>query len=397
MKKISIFTLTLTAALVLTACGGGDSGTDTAAPAASPVTTAANANLAALSATTISSDGATEAFDVLVSLGDTWRLVVNKSTGAYTLTPIDSLYGLAAESGTLARTVSGDFVAYVLANKLSLAQDSRTGALAGSMVVGGLSAQVTGTPYQVADAAKLAGTYNVMGAVRNKVGGGDREFIAGQIQIASNRASATFCVGGLVDAAGNCTDVDSTDGKLPEKAVIALTKVTGSGGNNGGFYKMRITGSDNQSHDFGNLLVQNGNLGTVLLIDRYGQNQSGMGNTLRVGNFFAVKAQTLAGTEIDGSWACQVTSGTANLSIKGTANAVVNSAETPGTWTETLAYNRVNAASGALLAAPGFVVSTYQGEGVLALPLSASLLVFEADSVRGIAVCAKKKSALLLA
>lgn len=386
MKKLSSFALALTTALVLTACGGGGSDSDTASNAASPVTAAASSNLAALSAVAISTDSATESFDVVASIGDTWRLVINKTTGAYTLTPNNSQYGLAAESGTLARTTSGDFVTYVLANKVSLTQDTRTGALVGSMTVGSQSAQVTGTPYQVSDASKLAGIYNFMGTTRDKIGGGNRNFHAGQVLISSNGASATFCVGGLVDSSGNCTDADTTDGKSPEKAVLALGKETGS---NGGFYKMTVTGSDNQSHDFGNLMVQNGNLGTVLLVDRYGNGDNGVSSTVRLGNFYAVKSQTLKGSELDGKWKCQTTNGAANLTVNGTTNAIVNPTETPSSWTETLSYNKVNAANGALISIPGFAVSTYEGQGVLVLPLSASLFAVEADSVHGVVMCAK--------
>lgn len=382
--------LTLSALLVaaLTACGGGSGGgtSDTSSNTASPVATAASNNLTALSATAISSDSNSEAFDVLASIGDTWRLVVNKTTGAYTLTPNNSQYALAAESGTLSRTVVGDVVTYTLANKVSLTQDTRTGALLGSMTVGGQAAQVSGTPYQVADASKLAGIYNFIGTTRDKVGGTNSEFYAGQLSISSNGASATLCVGGGVDSSGNCTVVDSS-GQAPEKGVLAVSKVSGS---NGGFYKLTITGGDNQTHDFGNLLVQNGNLGTVLLIDRYGNGDSGLSNTVRVGNFYAVKAQTLQGNELNGGWTCPVGNATATLAINGNTNAVTNPAETPSSWTETLSYNKVNASNGALLTFPGMVVSTFNGSGVLALPLSASVLAVERDGARSVTLCSKK-------
>lgn len=389
IRQPHLILATLVAA-ALTACGGGGSGSSSMTPTAggtdSPVTTAASNNLAALSAVPISTDAATEAFDVLASIGDTWRFVVNKTTGAYTLTPNNSQYGLAAESGTLARAVSGDFVTYALANKISLTQDTRTGALVGSMTVGGQTAQVTGTPYQVTNASKLAGTYTLMGTTQDKVGGTNPEFFAGQLAIASDGASATLCTGGLLDAGGNCTDMDPTDGHSPEKAVLTLNRDTAA---NGGFYKMTVMGSDNQRHDFGNLLVQNGNLGTVLLIDRYGYGDSGVSSTVRVGNFYAVKSQTWAGNELDGTWKCQVSNGAATLTVNGNANAVVNPAEMPSSWVETLAYNRVNAANGGLVAYPGFVTSVYGGSGVLVLPLSASLFVVEKQSANGVAVCTK--------
>lgn len=171
--------LSTLAAVALTACGGGSGSADNQAPA-STVSTAAASNLTAISASPISSDSNVESFDVLASIGDTWRLTVNKSTGAYTVTPNNSQYGLVAESGTLTRTASGDFVTYTLANKISLTQDTRTAALSGSMTVGSQTATVSGTPYQVSNASKLAGTYTFMGTTRDKVGGSNAEFFAGQ-------------------------------------------------------------------------------------------------------------------------------------------------------------------------------------------------------------------------
>ncbi|MBO8383475.1 hypothetical protein IDZ91_06975 [Pseudomonas aeruginosa] len=49
---------------------------------------------------------------------------------------------------------------------------------------------------------------------------------------------------------------------------MLIAKDTGA---NGGFYKLSVTGSDNLIHDWGNLLVGNGDLGPVLLIDRFWQ------------------------------------------------------------------------------------------------------------------------------
>ena len=156
-KKTPVAFALSVVALVLAACGGGG-GADANDQATAPtVSDAAATNLATMGGTLISNDPATESFDVLASIGDTWRLTVTKDTGAYTLTPNNSQYGLTAESGTLTRTVSGDFVTYALANKVDLKQDTRTGALTGSMTVGSQSATVSGTPYQVANSSKLAG------------------------------------------------------------------------------------------------------------------------------------------------------------------------------------------------------------------------------------------------
>ena len=383
IKPIS-FTLCILATAILTACGGGSSSTS---GNVDTVSTAASSNLTAIGANTISADANTESFDVLASIGDTWRFTVNKTTGAYTLTPNNSQYALAQESGTLTRTLSGDVVSYALANKISLTQDTRTGALMGSMTVGSQTASVSGTPYQVADASKLSGIYTFMGTTRDKVGGGNAELIPGQLLISNDGSSATLCIGGQVDSSANCIDVDQSDGKAPEKGVISISKDTGT---NGGFYKLTIMGSDNQMHDFGNLLVSNGNLGTVLLIDRFGLGNSGVSNTIRVGNFYAVKSQTLKGTEMDGTWKCNTTNGTATLVASGTTNNISNPNETPSSWTEVLTYNTVNSSNNLNLNYPGFMISTYNSSSALLLPLSASMAVVENQSVNGIGICIKQ-------
>lgn len=377
-------------ALVLTACGGGGGSTAEVQPAESTVSTAAASNLAAMGGTAIATDTSTESFDVLASIGDTWRLTVTKSTGAYTLTPNNSQYGLTAESGTLTRTVSGDFVTYTLANKVDLKQDTRTGALTGSMTVSNQTANVSGTPYQVANSSKLAGIYTFMGTTRDKVGGSSPEFFAGQMLISTDGATATLCIGGQVDTSGNCIDVDKTDTKSPEKGVIAIAKDTGA---NGGFYKLSVTGSDNLIHDWGNLLVGNGDLGPVLLIDRFGNGDSGTSSTVRVGNFYAVKSQTLKGTEFKGTWKCGTSNGTATV-VAGTGQATItNPNENPSTWSEDLSYNTVNASDNSKLSFAGFMTSQVAGNpssSALILPLSASMAVVENQSTRGIGICAKQ-------
>jgi hypothetical protein len=385
MKPMRLYAASLVC-LNLVACGGG-SGSSPQPNTKPTVSSSAATNLASLGATAISADSATESFDLVASIGDTWRLSVVKATGAYTLTPNNSLYGLTQETGTLARTVAGDLVNYVLANKVNLSQDTRTGALVGTMTVGSQTATVSGTPYQVSDATKLAGTYTFMGTTRDKGTSASPEFFAGQILISSDGATATFCVGGKVDSAGGCLDVDTTDTNTPQKATINLVKETGT---NGGFYKMTAVGSDNQAHDWGNLMVQNGNLGTVLLIDRFGNGDNGTSSTVRVGNFYAVKAQTLAGTELDGSWKCGTGNGTATLAINGTTNAVSNPNETPSSWNEALSFNSVNSSNGGLVSFPSYVVTTYQNSGSLILPLSASLMAIENQSVNGISLCSKQ-------
>lgn len=384
MKTQSSLNLILCAlaTAALTACGGGG-GSNTETPPTPTVKTAAADNLTAIGGTTIASDTGTESFDVLASIGDTWRLTVTKSSGAYTLTPNNSQYGLTAESGTLTRSESGDFVTYSLANKINLTQDTRTGTLTGSMTVGSQTANVSGTPYQVANASKLAGIYTFMGTAKNRSNGQYADFMAGQLQVSADGTIMTICVGGKVNASGNCEQVDPAT--TPEKGVLTMTKVTG---NNGGFYHL-TSASNNVQQEFGNLMVGAGDLGTVLLIDRFGLNQDGVN---RVGNFYAIKSQTLNGTEFDGTWKCGTSNGTATVVVNRTTATITNPNETPSTWVEALTYNKVNASDNSKLNFPGFMTSEVSGStdsAVLLLPLSASMAVVENQSTNGIGICSK--------
>ena len=385
MKTQTSLTLTLCAlaTAALTACGGGGSSSETPTPAPTIKSVAAE-NLAAIGGAPIASDTGTESFDVLASIGDTWRLTVNKSTGAYTLTPNNSQYGLTAESGTLTRSESGDVVTYSLANKISLTQDTRTGTLTGTMTVGSQTANVSGTPYQVANASKLAGIYTFMGTAKNRSNGQYADFMAGQLQVSADGTTMTICVGGKVNASGNCDQVDPS-GTTPEKGVLTMTKVTG---NNGGFYHL-TSASNNVQQEFGNLMVGVGDLGAVLLIDRFGLNQDGVS---RVGNFYAIKSQTLNGTEFDGTWKCGTSNGTATVVASHTTATITNPNETPSTWVEALTYNKVNANDNSKLNFPGFMTSEVSGStdsAVLLLPLSASMAVVENQSTKGIGICSK--------
>lgn len=382
-KRIFSFPLLSVSVAILIACGGGGGNSST-----QDVSKVANANLAALGASTISNDANVESFDVVASIGDTWRFVVNKATGAYTVTPNNSQYSLTAETGTLTRTVSGNFVSYTLANKLSLTMDSRTSTLSGLMTVGAQTASVAGTPYQVASASALAGKYNFMGTTRDKVGGANAEFFAGQLLVAANGTTVKLCLGGQIDDNGNCVQVDPA--KTPEPASLNISKNNNA---NGGFFKLSGLGPDNVQHDWGNLMVGNGDLGTTLLIDRFGYNNNGVGSTPRVGSFYAVKVQTLASNAFNGSWSCKTPSGTATLDVDGTRNTITNPDETPSTWIEYLSYNNVNSVANTKIPFPGFATSEVQGEAssaVLVLPLSSSLAAVELQSINGVVVCSKQ-------
>lgn len=377
MKKAALTTATILT-MILAGCGGGsdnNSQTNTQPTQPQISTTQANsqATASALGATTISTDNSKEVFDLAADIGDTWRLTVDTKTGNYQVVPNNSQYGVATESGTLTRTVLGNFVNYTLAGKISLYQDLQTKTISGTMTVGSKSASVAGSPYQVANMTALAGTYNFLGTTRDPQGGTPATFLGGQLQINSDGATGTYCLAGTVSSSG-CNQIDPA--KPTEKHNLTLSKDV-----NSGIITMKLDGSV-----FGNVFVQAGDRGPVLVVDHYATVAP-----LTVGNLYAVKTQALQGNEFDGSWLCSYFGNlVGTLKNSGTT---INVTQGNISWQETLTLNKVNGAS-SMYDFTGMATSTKNGEnqltsGVLVLPLSASLAVIENDGHHAISVCTR--------
>ncbi|WP_175912377.1 hypothetical protein [Burkholderia metallica] len=377
MKKAALTTATILT-MILAGCGGGsdnNSQTNTQPTQPQISTTQANseATASALGATTISTDNSKEVFDLAADIGDTWRLTVDTKTGNYQVVPNNSQYGVATESGTLTRTVLGNFVNYTLAGKISLYQDLQTKTISGTMTVGSKSASVAGSPYQVANMTALAGTYNFLGTTRDPQGGTPATFLGGQLQINSDGATGTYCLAGTVSSSG-CNQIDPA--KPTEKHNLTLSKDV-----NSGIITMKLDGSV-----FGNVFVQAGDRGPVLVVDHYATVAP-----LTVGNLYAVKTQALQGNEFDGSWLCSYFGNlVGTLKNSGTT---INVTQGNISWQETLTLNKVNGAS-SMYDFTGMATSTKNGEnqltsGVLVLPLSASLAVIENDGKHAISVCTR--------
>ena len=379
MKKAALTTATILT-MILAGCGGGggsDNNSQTNTQPSQPQisTTQANsqATASALGATTISTDNSKEVFDLAADIGDTWRLTVDTKTGNYQVVPNNSQYGVATESGTLTRTVLGNFVNYTLAGKISLYQDLQTKTISGTMTLGSKSASVAGSPYQVANMTALAGTYNFLGTTRDPQGGTPATFLGGQLQINSDGATGTYCLAGTVSSSG-CNQIDPA--KPTEKHNLTLSKDV-----NSGIITMKLDGAN-----FGNVFVQAGDRGPVLVVDHYATVAP-----LTVGNLYAVKTQALQGNEFDGSWLCSYFGNlVGTLKNSGTT---INVTQGNSSWQETLTLNKVNGAS-AMYDFTGMATSTKNGEnqltsGVLVLPLSASLAVIENDGQHAISVCTR--------
>lgn len=373
--------------LALLGCGGGGGGESSSSSTTTTTASASTTTAASLGASSISSPAGTETFDLVASIGDTWRFVVTTSTGAFTVTPNNSQYGLSAETGTLTRTVSGDFVTYTLANRVSLVQDTRTKSVSGSMTVGGQTASVSGTQYQLGSSiASLAGTYNFFGSSRNLTASGGNywpEVLGGQILVNAD-GTGKLCANGKY-VGSTCTSIDVSQNGAQE----VNARFTKDSTADGGFVKVEIWGANTNAWlNFGNLMIHPGDLGAAFMLDHFGINDEGVA---RVGNFFAVKAQTVAaGSAMNGTWKCDTPSGTATLVVSGTSNTITSPNQTPSTWTETLTFNKVSTSNNTLIDMPGFGVTTASdGFGAVFLPLSSSIAVVEHDSVSRVGLCYK--------
>lgn len=370
--------------LLLVACGGGGGGTASSSPSPSPASLSAT-TASDLGAAAISPTGDTETFDMVASIGDTWRLAVNKSSGAFTVTPNNSMYSLTAESGSLTRTVSGDFVTYSLPNRINLIQDTRTKSVSGSMTVGGQTASVAGTQYQLGNTiTSLQGTYNFLGSSRNRNPSGGNfwpEVMGGQLKINAD-GTGKFCASGKF-VGSTCTPIDQSS--AAEEVNARFTKDTTP---NGGFVKVEIWSTVTNSWlNFGNLMIHPGDFGPAFMIDHFGLNEEGVS---RVGNYFAVKAQTLTDSSANGVWKCDTPSGSATLTINGTLASINSPNETPATWTEILSFNKVNSDNLSLVSLDGFMnMAGANNQGSVILPLSSSIAVIEHSSASRVGICYK--------
>ena len=382
MKQTMI--LALVAAAALTACGGGGDSSAPAAPgptppisvAPDPVNIASLATVTAAGLTLIAAAADEETYDVAADLGDTWRITFNTRTGAYTIRVLSTQFSLQSQTGVAVRTVSGNLVTYTAnaPGRFVLVIDTRTKTISGNVTLGGRAATVAGTGYAAPDLSKLAGIYSFFGSQRDASSGLNGEFLAGQLRIAANGATATICDGGTVDASDNCTRVGTS---LLSKATLTLTKNSATA-----LIDVKINGNN-----FGILNVKAGDRGPVLLIDRFGFNNSGTGTVLRTGGIYAVKPSRLTGIELDGNYACSINGvDEATFAAAGTSITITNRA-TGRAGQEVLTYNQL-AVAGQILPFDGTMISRVPGEAIMEsaniLPLSSSLIVVEGDRSTGL-------------
>ena len=378
MKKAIV--LALAAVAVLSACGGGgDSASTTAAvgvsattppvaaPAIDQVTAASTAVAAQANLALITASADEEAYDVVADIGDSWRVIFNTKTGAYTISVTESQFGLRSETGVATRVVNGNFVTYTATSpgRFVLVIDNRTKSIAGNVTLGGKSTTVAGTGYAAANLTGLAGTYTFFGAVRDASGGTNPEITAGQVLVNATGTSVAVCDSGRFNATNQCVAVGSS---VPSTATLALTR-TATG-------QLRLT-TPNGSN-FGILNISAGDRGPVLLLDRFGFNNTGTGSVLRVGRIYAVKQSRLSGSEFDGNFSCSA-NGVEQGTVAVSGTSLTGTERSTGAVTrEVLTYNQA-VVPGATVAFDGVLNSKVVNEptntGANILALSSSLVV----------------------
>lgn len=378
-----------TVMVALAACGGGDGGSNasTSTSGGSTSTTTQDA-VSQSSAALVAQTGATavpgttstvQAFDLTADIGDTWRLMLNQD-GSFTIKVLSTQYGLTGISGTYTQSTSGSFTTYTgtsTSGSFALKLDTRTRIIGGNVVLGARNSSVAGSGYSVpSDTTKLAGDYFYIGTTRNASDGSSPSFVGGTFRVAANGTDITLCDGGLINASGTC---DAAAGSsAPNQVALKLVKNATDG-----LTHVQLSGSD-----FGVLSFQAGDRGPVLVIDRFGYNQA-TPPVLRTGVIYAGKQQVLAGTELNGTWACTDRGATiGTVAINGTT---VKTTDTSGTSTaETVYFNDISTNSG-LVAVDGAATSVVNGEpassGVIMLPLSSSMFAVERDAAQSVAVC----------
>lgn len=380
LSKFAVAALSVAAASLLTACGGGSStGPSAAAPTPTlvptpaavvitdPVTTASLASATTIGASVIAgASNDEEVYNITADIGDSWQLVLNNKNNTYVINVLSTQYGLSATAAAgFTRSTVGAFttITSTTGGALSVQIDARTKVVVGTAKVGSKSASIAGTAYAVADVSKLAGDYLYAGSARNVSNGQSIDTPIGGFTIAANGVDISVCDGSLA-VSGVCKSI-ATGATLPTSKLLKVVK-------DGSLLRLK-----DGMKDFGILNVSAGDRGPVLIIDRFGLNDEPT-PVLRTGIFFAAKASRLAGTELDGSFTCS-NGGAATAAFTSTGNSYTVTNINNRTATGALQYNKAVSGSFGLVNINGAVIVQNNGEtlsaAALALPLSTSLVV----------------------
>ena len=364
--------LSVMAAAVLVACGGGS---DTPVAGVAPAPNVPVATVTSLSAAVATNIGATviagastdeELYNIAASIGDSWQLVLNNKTNTYVMKVLVSQYGLTSTvEAPFTKTSDGTFTTIKSTNgtALNVQIDTRTRTLTGNATVGVKTAFMAGSGYNVTSTVPLAGTYFYIGAVRNVSNGQFPDNPVGSFNIASNGTDITVCDKGIF-INGTCAAVPNS-GFTASSRLLKVRRDTANG-------LLRITDG---TKDFGALHVSAGDRGPVLILDRFGFNDE---NVLRAGVFFGGKSVKLAGTEFNGTFSCSRNGpDIATVVVTGTSYTVKNALSSNS---GTLQYNKIISSNGqSAIDVDGALIAKNNDEllsqASLVLPLSSSFAV----------------------
>ncbi|MBC7609503.1 MAG: hypothetical protein H7228_08005 [Polaromonas sp.] len=380
-KLLGATLLSVTAAAVLVACGGGDSTTPVAGGGpvggGAPLAGGSPTTVASFSAAVATNIGATviagastdeELYNIAANIGDSWQLVLNNKTNTYIMKVLVSQYGLTSTvEAPFTKTSDGTFTTIKSTNgtALNVQIDSRTKTLAGNATVGAKTASMSGSGYNVTSTVSLAGTYFFLGAVRNVSNGQFPDNPAGSFSIASNGTDITVCDNGIF-VNGACVAVPNS-GYATSTKLLKVRRDTANG-------LLRITDG---VKDFGVLHVSAGDRGPVLILDRFGYNDE---NVLRAGVFFGGKAMKLAGTEFNGTFNCSINGLDSAVAVVTGTSYTVKNLVTARSGSGTLQYNKILSSNRqSAIDLDGAAIVQNNGELLsqadLLLPLSSSLAV----------------------
>ena len=377
-KFLGLTLLSVMAAAVLVACGGGGSdsptnGSQTVQPnpvVADTVQTASITVATNIGATLIAGASADEeVYNIAADIGDTWQLVLNNKTNTYVMRVLSTQYGLTSTSAAgFTKTTDGAFTTIIgtAGTALAVQIDTRTKTLAGNATVGIKKATVSGSGWNVANTTLLAGNYFFMGATRNVSNGQFRDNPVGSFIVAANGTDITVCDRGIV-VNNACAALPNSGAQVISSKLLKVSKDSATG----------LIMVKDGTKDFGVLHVSAGDRGPVLILDRFGLNDD---NVLRAGVIFAGKVMKLAGMEFNGTFNCSTNgSDFANVVVTGTTYTVKDLQRNISN-SGTLQYNKAVNGDGLLaIDVDGAVIAKNNNEllaqASLVLPLSSSLAV----------------------
>jgi len=332
-----------------------------------PIATASVATATRLGATPIAADATNDVFDLVASIGDSWRVSLAKTGNAFSLEILNTDFGLTNTSGTFTKTTSTDgavttYTSTTAGATFQLDVDARTRSVTGGVTLATRVSTVAGTGYKAGALSALAGDYSYASFTTGSAGAATT---LGSMRIAATGA-ITLCPTGTVVDAATCSNFSG--GQAAALTGFSATTVAS------GLIHLRRNGAD-----FGFLTVQAGDRGVVLMIDRFGPDP--VQTTLQSrGTAIGVPQTPLAGTEANGTWECfAMGNRVRRATIVGTqiTASAINGSDVS---VEVLSYNRIATGPNTTVTLNGVLNSRYAAPGeqttnAIVIPASATTLV----------------------